>query len=110
MSICEGLAVVFVCSDPAAADAAITSAASTVVGAGARDHLRASRQHEACSLLAAYRLGRSVYEDMLVSLSTTQQMRVRGAADKAAIGEISLQLGFSRTKAGTWLHLGDALQ
>ncbi|MBD1320058.1 DUF222 domain-containing protein [Gordonia hankookensis] len=100
----------FVCSDPAAADAAITSAASTVVGAGARDHLRASRQHEARSLLAAYRLGRSVYEDMLVSLSTTQRMRVRGAADKAAIGEISLQLGFSRTKAGTWLHLGDALQ
>ncbi|WAC57372.1 HNH endonuclease signature motif containing protein [Gordonia sp. SL306] len=100
----------FSCTDPDAADAAIASASSTAVGAAAREHLRASRQHEARSLLAAYRLGQSAYDDMLMSLSTTQQMTVRGAADKTAVGEISLQLGFSRTKAGTWFNLGDALQ
>ncbi|WAC53599.1 HNH endonuclease [Gordonia sp. SL306] len=100
----------FSCTDPDAADAAIASASSTAVGAAAREHLRASRQHEARALLSAFRLGQSVYDDMLVSLSTTQQMTVRGAADKAAVGEISLQLGFSRTKAGTWFNLGDALQ
>ncbi|MGC5259413.1 HNH endonuclease, partial [Gordonia sp. DT218] len=70
----------------------ISSASSTDVAAAARDHLRTSRQHEARSLLSAYRLGQSVYDDMLVSLSTTQQMTVRRAADKAAVGEISLQL------------------
>ncbi|NDZ92703.1 HNH endonuclease [Streptomyces sp. SID6673] len=86
------------------------SAPSTDIGDAAREHLRVSRQHEARSLLSAYRLGQSVYDEMMLGLGTGRQMMVRNGADKAAIGAISLQLGFSRTKAGTWFNLGDALQ
>ncbi|MYR05669.1 hypothetical protein GTV32_04785 [Gordonia sp. SID5947] len=100
----------FTCSDPDAAEAAIASTSPSELGEAAREHLRSSRRHEARSLLAAHRLGQAVYDDMVMSLSATGQMRVRNGADKAAIGEISLQLGFSRTKAGTWFNLGDALQ
>lgn len=99
-----------ICSGPAAADAAIGSASSTDIGAAARGHLRVSRQHEARSLLAAYRFGQSVYDQMLVSLSMSEQMMARRGADKSTVGEISLLLGFSRTKAGTWFKPGDALQ
>ncbi|MYR07281.1 HNH endonuclease [Gordonia sp. SID5947] len=100
----------FTCSDPDAAEAAIASTSPSELGEAAREHLRSSRRHEARSLLAAHRLGQAVYDDMVMSLSATGQMRVRNGADKAAIGEISLQLGISRTKAGTWFNLGDALQ
>ncbi|MYR07912.1 HNH endonuclease [Gordonia sp. SID5947] len=100
----------FTCSDPDAAVAAIASTSPGELGEAARAHLRSSRRHEARSLLAAHRLGQAVYDDMVMSLSATGQMRVRHGADKAAIGEISLQLGISRTKAGTWFNLGDALQ
>ncbi|MGC5255953.1 HNH endonuclease [Gordonia sp. DT218] len=97
-------------TDPVADDAALSRAPSSELAGTARDALRLSRQAEARSLLAAHRLGQSVYDEMLMSLSPERQMMVRNPADKAAIGEISLQLGISRKKAGTWFNLGDALQ
>ncbi|WAC53813.1 HNH endonuclease signature motif containing protein [Gordonia sp. SL306] len=97
-------------TDPVADDAALSCAPSSELAGTARDALRLSRQAEARSLLAAHRLGQSVYDEMLASLDPERQMMVRNPADKAAIGEISLQLGISRKKAGTWFNLGEALR
>ncbi|NED59573.1 hypothetical protein G3I15_01395, partial [Streptomyces sp. SID10244] len=57
------------------------SAPSTDIGDAAREHLRVSRQHEARSLLSAYRLGQSVYDEMMLGLGTGRQMMVRNGAD-----------------------------
>ncbi|NDZ95056.1 HNH endonuclease [Streptomyces sp. SID6673] len=100
----------FVFTDPVADDVALSCAPSSELAGTARDALRLSRQAEARSLLAAHRLGQSVYDEMLMSLDPERQMMVRNPADKAAIGEISLQLGISRKKAGTWFNLGEALR
>ncbi|MGC4961395.1 hypothetical protein [Gordonia sp. DT101] len=76
----------------------------------ARDLVRLSRQAEARAVLLAFRIGQAAYDEVLFALSAERQMMVRNQADKAAVGEISLQLGMSRIKAGTWYKLGDALQ
>ncbi|MDL9945372.1 HNH endonuclease signature motif containing protein [Gordonia sp. ABSL11-1] len=76
----------------------------------ARTHLRLSRRHEARAVVLSHRIGESVYNEMLHSQQQTGRMSLRKAAEKAALGEVSLQMGISRTKAGTWLALGEALQ
>ncbi|MBD1322143.1 HNH endonuclease signature motif containing protein [Gordonia hankookensis] len=97
-------------TDPIGDDAVLSSLGSSGIGEPARDALRLSRQAEARALLMAHRIGEAAYDDMLVFLSPGRQMMVRKHAEKAAVGEISLQLGLSRTKAGTWYQLGIALQ
>ncbi|NDZ97387.1 HNH endonuclease [Streptomyces sp. SID6673] len=58
----------------------------------------------------AFRIGQAAHDEVLFARSAERQMMVRNQADKAAVGEISLQLGMSRVTAGTWYKLGDALQ
>ncbi|NED66933.1 HNH endonuclease, partial [Streptomyces sp. SID10244] len=61
-------------------------------------------------MLVAFRIGQAAHDEVLFARSAERQMMVRNQADKAAVGEISLQLGMSRVTAGTWYKLGDALQ
>ncbi|WAC57030.1 HNH endonuclease signature motif containing protein [Gordonia sp. SL306] len=96
--------------DAAAGDAIVSSLRAEQVADAARDLVRLSRQAEARAVLLAFRIGQAAHDEVLFALSAERQMMVRNQADKAAVGEISLQLGMSRIKAGTWYKLGDALQ
>ncbi|MYR07452.1 HNH endonuclease [Gordonia sp. SID5947] len=95
-------------TDPVADDAAVSSAPSASLADAARDMQRQGRQREARMVLLAYRLGLSVSDDFVVN--PVRQNGIRDAADKAAVGEVSLQLGVSRSQAGKWLTLGAQLQ
>ncbi|MEE4025770.1 hypothetical protein V1Y59_21990 [Gordonia sp. PKS22-38] len=74
-----------------------------------RDALRLSRQAEARALLGAYEIGLSTYNERIGSGPYTSN-KTLAAARRAATGEISMQLGFSRTKATQWSNLGEMLQ
>ncbi|MEE3851445.1 hypothetical protein VZC37_13955 [Gordonia sp. LSe1-13] len=74
-----------------------------------RDALRLSRQAEARALLGAYEIGLSTYNERVGSGPYTSN-KTLAAARRAATGEISMQLGFSRTKATQWSNLGEMLQ
>lgn len=68
---------------------------------------RLARQAEARTALLAFRIGESVADDMLIVTST--RPHTHHAADKAAIAEISLQLGISRSQARRYAVLGAQL-
>ena len=73
-----------------------------------RDVLRLSRQAEARAVIGAYTIGRQAHHDRITS-SPHLTSRSQATAHKHAIGEISLQLGVTRTKAGQWSSLGEML-
>lgn len=68
---------------------------------------RLARQAEARTVLLAFRIGESVADDMLIVTST--RPHTHHAADNAAIAEISLQLGISRSQARRYAVLGAQL-
>lgn len=70
----------------------------------ARTTQRLARQAEARTALLAYRIGESIADDMLVVAAT--RPHTHHAVDKAAIAEISLQLGISRSLARRYAILG----
>ncbi|GAC47442.1 hypothetical protein [Gordonia aichiensis] len=70
----------------------------------ARTTQRLARQAEARTALLAYRIGQSIADDMLVVTAT--RPHTHHAVDKAAIAEISLQLGISRSLARRYAILG----
>jgi hypothetical protein len=57
----------------------------------------------------ARQIGQSTYNERLAGYNDFVPNRVRNAADKAAKGEISLQLGISRRQAGEWVGLDELL-
>ncbi|ROZ99003.1 HNH endonuclease signature motif containing protein [Gordonia sp. OPL2] len=95
-------------SDAAADAAVIASASSSDLGVLAQEMLRQGRQRDARAVLIAYRIGVRVYQQFLVD--PARGRGVRDAADKAAVGEVSLRMGMSRAKAGHWILLGEQLQ
>ncbi|WP_461665164.1 HNH endonuclease signature motif containing protein [Gordonia sputi] len=70
----------------------------------ARTTQRLARQAEARTALLAYRIGQSIADDMLIVAAT--RPHTHHAVDKAAIAEISLQLGISRSLARRYAVLG----
>ena len=90
-------------------DDAVSSVPSESLNDTARHALRLSRQSEARAILLAHRIGEECYHQVLTELSVPEQMSVRNRAEKVSVGEVSLQLGISRTKAGMWIRLGEAL-
>ncbi|WP_187588928.1 hypothetical protein [Gordonia sp. OPL2] len=91
-------------------DAELLAAVSSADrGERGRALLRLSRRFEARMVMTAYEIGGAMYDEVLHNLDPVRQMTVRHAADKAAVGEISLQLSVSRSKAGRLFNLGAAL-
>ncbi len=70
----------------------------------ARTTQRLARQAEARTALMAFRIGESIADDMLVVAAT--RPHTHHAVDKAAIAEMSLQLGISRSLARRYAILG----
>ncbi|MGC4933756.1 HNH endonuclease, partial [Gordonia sp. DT30] len=70
---------------------------ATDLGESGRDLLRLSRQAEARVVVAAGVLGERTYRDVLATAPPIFQMMMRHKADKAAVAEVSLQLGISRS-------------
>lgn len=95
-------------TDAAADEAVIASASSSDLGVLAQQVLRQGRQRDARAVLIAYRIGVRVFAQFLVD--PVRGRGVRDAADKAAVGEVSLRMGMSRAKAGHWIVLGEQLQ
>ncbi|MDY6811411.1 MAG: hypothetical protein SW127_20770, partial [Actinomycetota bacterium] len=75
-----------------------------------RDVLRLSRQSEARTVIGAYTIGSMAYNDRMTGQGPYDNSRSHTKAHKHAIGEISLQLGVTRGKAGEWSSLGEMLQ
>jgi hypothetical protein len=76
---------------------------------GVRDTLRLSRQSEARTVLGAGMIGDRAYNDRLNSHGPHANSGSHTTAHKYAIGEISLQLGITRGKAGEWASLAHML-
>lgn len=95
--------------DPADDAELLAAVLSADRGERGRALLRLSRRYEARMVMTAYDIGRSMYDEVLHNLDPVRQMTVRHAADKAAVGEISLQLSMARSKAGFLFNLGAAL-
>lgn len=95
-------------TDSVADDQLLSRVSSMSAGEFAREMQRRGRQADARALLLAYRIGLGVFEDFIVN--PARQKNIRNAADKAAVGEVSLQLKISRARSGKWISLGEALQ
>ncbi|MXP21104.1 hypothetical protein GIY30_07020 [Gordonia sp. HNM0687] len=76
---------------------------------GVRDMLRLSRQSEARAVLGAGMIGDRAYNDRMNGQGPHATSRSHTKAHKHAIGEISLQLGITRGKAGEWSSLAQML-
>lgn len=94
-------------TDATADDAALRVASPEVLTEAGRDAIRHSRQAEARAVLAAYRIGQHAYDQVMADLPRRQ--RIPDAPDKAAVGEVSLHLGVSKSKAARWIQLGEQL-
>jgi hypothetical protein len=57
----------------------------------------------------ARQIGQSTYNERITGYNDYVPNRIRNAADKAAKGEISLQLGISRRQASEWVGLDELL-
>ncbi|UAK36982.1 HNH endonuclease [Gordonia bronchialis] len=102
----------FTLTDPVADDTGVSSMASDAVVGAAREMQQLARRAEARTVLLAYRIGHAVYQDMIAdpSWNRTLGRRVRDMPDKAAIGQVSVRLGISRSTASRWITLGTHLQ
>jgi hypothetical protein len=76
---------------------------------GVRDTLRLSRQSEARTVLGAGMIGDRAYNDRMNGQGPHANSGSHTKAHKFAIGEISLQLGITRGKAGEWASLAHML-
>lgn len=98
----------FCMSDPVADEATLATMSSTAARDHARPMLRQARRAEARTVFLAHRIGAAVFDDFLVK--PARRKGLRDAADKAAVGEVSLQLEISRSLATEWISLADALR
>jgi hypothetical protein len=78
-------------------------------GEQARLALMRSRREEARVVLLAGEIGRRSYEEAHAGLPGLRQMVVRDRAVKAAVGDVSLALGITRSRARQWMNLEDLL-
>ncbi|MFI8772375.1 HNH endonuclease signature motif containing protein [Gordonia sp. NPDC062954] len=99
----------FTFTDRAADDALLASSSLGELAQHGRDLLRLSNQAQALAMQIARQIGQSTYNERLAGYNDFVPNRVRNAADKAAKGEISLQLGISRRQAGEWVGLDELL-
>ncbi|MFI8774211.1 HNH endonuclease signature motif containing protein [Gordonia sp. NPDC062954] len=99
----------FTFTDRAADDALLASSSLDELAQHGRDLLRLSNQAQAIAMQIARQIGQSTYNERLAGYNDFVPNRVRNAADKAAKGEISLQLGISRRQAGEWVGLDELL-
>ncbi|MXP22998.1 hypothetical protein GIY30_16800 [Gordonia sp. HNM0687] len=99
----------FTFTDRAADDALLATSSLDELAQYGRDALRLSNQAQAVAMQIARQIGQSTYNERITGYNDYVPNRIRNAADKAAIGEISLQLGLARTKAGEWVHLDELL-
>uniref|UniRef100_UPI003D8F3CCE HNH endonuclease signature motif containing protein n=1 Tax=Gordonia sp. B7-2 TaxID=3420932 RepID=UPI003D8F3CCE len=97
----------FTFTDPVADDAAIRAASTLGLEQHAMRELRHTRRAEARTVLLAHKIGVGVYNDMLGDPDPHRADPV--AAEKAAVGEVSLRVGVSRSTAHRWIELGIAL-
>jgi hypothetical protein len=100
---------VFTFTDRAADDALLASSSLDELAQHGRDLLRLSNQAQAIAMQIARQIGQSTYNERLAGYNDFVPNRIRNAADKAAKGEISLQLGISRRQAGEWVSLDELL-
>ncbi|MFW0785307.1 HNH endonuclease [Gordonia sp. CPCC 206044] len=98
-------------SDSVADDAVLASSAMTEsdLGDAGLQAQRLERQAAARKILAAYRVGRASFERIIAQESAINP-RIGNAADKAAVGEVSLRFGVSKSMAGRWIELATLLQ
>ncbi|MGW5522673.1 HNH endonuclease signature motif containing protein [Gordonia sp. NPDC003950] len=89
--------------------ARVRSMSLTECGEQARSALMRSRREEARAVLLAGEIGRRSYEEALAGLPGLRQMMVRDRAVKAAVGDVSLALGVTRSRARQWMNLEDLL-
>ncbi|MEP9416268.1 hypothetical protein ABLE92_18305 [Gordonia sp. VNQ95] len=89
--------------------ARVRSMSLTECGEQARLALMRSRREEARAVLLAGEIGRRSYEEALAGLPGLRQMVVRDRAVKAAVGDVSLALGITRSRARQWMNLEDLL-
>ena len=99
----------FTFSDPAIDDAVVSSMPRDEVATTAATMLREARAREARTVLLATRLALDTYDDVINGVYGVASSYSHTKADKVATGEVSLQLGVSRTKAGEWIKLGESL-
>ncbi|MFI8772253.1 HNH endonuclease signature motif containing protein [Gordonia sp. NPDC062954] len=99
----------FTFTDRAADDALLASSSLDELAQYGRDLLRLSNQAQAIAMQIARQIGQSTYNERLAGYNDFVPNRIRNAADKAAKGEISLQLGVSRRQAGEWVSLDELL-
>ncbi|MDY6810659.1 MAG: hypothetical protein SW127_16835 [Actinomycetota bacterium] len=99
----------FTYTDPVADEALIASADTGPLGDHAREALRLSQQAGALAVLAAHEIGRRTYTERLNSGGRNGRPASHSTAEKAALGEVSLQMRISRSKAAKWITLGDQL-
>ncbi|MCF3938056.1 HNH endonuclease signature motif containing protein [Gordonia tangerina] len=99
----------FTFTDRAADDALLAGSSIDELAQHGRDLLRLSNQAQAIAMQIARQIGQSTYNERLAGYNDFVPNRVRNAADKAAKGEISLQLGISRRQAGEWVSLDELL-
>ncbi|MED5802654.1 hypothetical protein VX037_16615 [Gordonia sp. Z-3] len=99
----------FTFTDRAADDALLASSSLDELAQYGRDLLRLSNQAQAIAMQIARQIGESTYNDRLAGYNDYVPNRIRNAADKAAKGEISLQLGISRRQASEWVGLDELL-
>ncbi|MCX2965838.1 HNH endonuclease signature motif containing protein [Gordonia aquimaris] len=99
----------FTFTDRAADDALLASSSLDELAQYGRDLLRLSNQAQAIAMQIARQIGQSTYNERLAGYNDFVPNRIRNAADKAAKGEISLQLGISRRQAGEWVGLDELL-
>ncbi|MCX2962870.1 HNH endonuclease signature motif containing protein [Gordonia aquimaris] len=99
----------FTFTDRAADDALLASSSLDELAQHGRDLLRLSNQAQAIAMQIARQIGQSTYNERLAGYNDFVPNRIRNAADKAAKGEISLQLGISRRQAGEWVSLDELL-
>ncbi len=99
----------FTFSDPAVDDTVVSSMPRDEVATTAATMLREARAREARTVLLATRLALDTYDDVINGVYGVTSSHSHTKADKVATGEVSLQLGVSRTKAGEWIKLGESL-
>jgi hypothetical protein len=100
---------VFTFTDRAADDALLASSSLDELAQYGRDLLRLSNQAQALAMQIARQIGQSTYNERITGYNDYVPNRIRNAADKAAKGEISLQLGISRRQASEWVGLDELL-
>ncbi|GAC71104.1 DUF222 domain-containing protein, partial [Gordonia soli] len=100
----------FCYSDPDADQLTLTACPESELADAGRTAQRLERRAAARKILLAHRVGAAMFNHMLTpDPDHPIHPGIGNAAEKAAVGEISLQFGVSKTMAGRWAEVGQLL-